>query len=211
MPGRGERDRDILWLMDSRYSLAPARQGRQIAAGLIDGFICALIFSIGPAIDSLIPSLGREEAPEQITRFLLWPMIATALCLWYSRTELRSGTLGQRIARIKRVQLDGRPLQSADWWRMHWPLLLFVAYGVLLVITSIVASASIKQDWIYIEWMQFWGTIISLAAVAVLIASYAFTRATRRTMLIEKPRPYTGHGFEVQPIKRSGRLPHRSP
>jgi hypothetical protein len=181
-------------------SLAPARKSRQIAADVIDGLVCGLIFSVGIAIYFLTPSLSRSvPPPEQITRFLLWPMIATLLCLWYARTELGGGTLGQIVARVQRVRLDGTPVRAVDWWRRHWPSSVFIVYGVVLIATSIIASVNIKQDRAYVEWMRFWGTIISLAAAAVLIASYSFTRTTQKTLLIEKPHLYTGHGFEVLP------------
>lgn len=197
-------------LVDPQCSVAPARTLRQVAAGIIDGVVCAFFFLAGYVIAALIPSL-HPEATEQIVVFLLWPLIGTLLGLWYVRNELGAGTLGQKVARIQRVRLDGTPMRPSDWWRRHWPSLLFVAYCLVLIATSIIASANIMQDRAYVEWMRFWGTIISLAAVTVLIASYAFTRATQKTILIEKPRLYTGHGFEVLPIDRSKDAPHRSP
>ena len=45
---------------------------------------------------------------------------------------------------------------------------------------------------------------MSLGAIALLIAAYVITRAKAKTILIEKPRVYTGHGFEVMPSERGG-------
>lgn len=132
----------------------------------------------------------------------MWPMMATLLCLWYARSELKGGTLGQKLARIERVRRDGTKLQKRDWWLRHGPSLLFIGYGIALIVMSIIGSGFFKRDWDYLAWMRYWGTILSVAAGAAMVGLYALSWKMDGTILIERPRGYRGHGFEVVPIHR---------
>jgi hypothetical protein len=141
---------------------------------------------------------GRSRSLEEaMIPFVFGITLISGLSLFFSVFELSGGTIGQRLAGVQLVRLDGSPMRRSDWFYRHWPSFMSIAlvFSLWAVAWSEPRFATTR---LAIGWLTSRMALLAVPACLLLIAGYLLRRLCPRTLLIVH-RPERRRGFEVVP------------